>query len=130
LLGVSNVSLEQLESLVRGARVRPRFVQNRCYASQGWDHDVRQFCRAHEIVYQGFSLLTANRDVLTHPEIVRIAQQHGRTVSQLVFRFALDVGMLPVTGTTSAQHMRADLDIFDFELTSDEVAMIEDLATA
>jgi diketogulonate reductase-like aldo/keto reductase len=130
LLGVSNVSLEQLESLARGARVKPRFVQNRCYASQGWDHDVRQFCRAHEIVYQGFSLLTANRDVLTHPEIVRIAQQHGRTVSQIVFRFALDVGMLPVTGTTSAQHMRADLDIFDFELTSDEVAMIEDLATA
>jgi diketogulonate reductase-like aldo/keto reductase len=130
LLGVSNVSLEQLESLARGARVKPRFVQNRCYASQGWDHDVRQFCRAHEIVYQGFSLLTANRDVLTHLEIVRIAQQHGRTVSQIVFRFALDVGMLPVTGTTSAQHMRADLDIFDFELTSDEVAMIEDLATA
>jgi diketogulonate reductase-like aldo/keto reductase len=46
-----------------------------------------------------------------------------------VFRFALDVGMLPVTGTTSAQHMRADLDIFDFELTSDEVATIENLAT-
>jgi diketogulonate reductase-like aldo/keto reductase len=129
LLGVSNVSLEQLESLVRGSRVRPRFVQNRCYASQGWDHDVRQFCHAHEIVYQGFSLLTANRDVLTHPEMVRIARHHGRTVSQIVFRFALDVGMLPLTGTTSADHMRADLDVFEFKLTSDEVATIEDLAT-
>ncbi len=129
LLGVSNVSLEQLESLARGARVNPRFVQNRCYASQGWDHDVRQFCRAHEIVYQGFSLLTANRDMLAYPEIVRIAKRHGRTVGQIVFRFALDVGMLPLTGTTSADHMRADLDIFDFELTSDEVATIEGLAT-
>ncbi len=130
LLGVSNVSLEQIESLARGARVRPRFVQNRCYASQGWDRRVRQFCRHHDIVYQGFSLLTANRDVLVHPELVRIAKRYGRSASQIVFRFALDVDMLPLTGTTNAEHMRADLSVFDFALTADEVAAIETLASA
>src|SRR5207247_2268412 len=100
LVGVSNVSLEQLQELCRGARVRPRFVQNRCYAAQGWDRRVRAFCAANDIVYQGFSLLTANRDVLTHAETARIAARHGRTVSQIVFRFALDVGMVALTGTT------------------------------
>jgi diketogulonate reductase-like aldo/keto reductase len=130
LLGVSNVSLEQLESLCREARVRPRFVQNRCYASQGWDYDVRAFCRAHDLVYQGFSLLTANRDVLGHPELMGIAERYGRSAPQIVFRFALDVGMLPLTGTTSADHMRADLEIFDFRLSADEVQRIENLLTA
>ncbi|HVS40222.1 MAG TPA: aldo/keto reductase [Gemmataceae bacterium] len=127
LLGVSNVSAEQLRRLCEGARVPPRFVQNRCYASRGWDRDVRALCAAHGIVYQGFSLLTANRDALVHPDLIRIARRHGRTASQIVFRFALEVGMIPLTGTTDADHMREDLQVFDFRLAPDEVERIERL---
>ena len=130
LLGVSNVSLEQLQLLCDNARVRPSFVQNRCYASQGWDRGVRQFCSANGIVYQGFSLLTANRDVLAHPEVGRIAKRHGLTAAQVVFRFALDAGMLPLTGTTDEAHMRQDLAVLDFRLAPPEVARIDGLIAA
>ena len=105
-------------------------MQNRCFADQGWDRVVRAFCAANGLIYQGFSLLTANRSVLAHPELLRIAGRHGRTASQIVFRFALEVGMVPLTGTTKAEHMRADLDVFDFRLTPPEVERIESLATA
>src|ERR1700730_12086182 len=111
LLGVSNVTLEQLQRLCQQARIRPRFVQNRCYAVRGWDRDVRKFCAANGLVYQGFSLLTANREALVRHELARIAERHSRTVSQIVFRFALDVGMMPLTGTTDAGHLRADLEV-------------------
>jgi diketogulonate reductase-like aldo/keto reductase len=121
LLGVSNVSLEQLQLLCDKARVPPRFVQNRCFATTGWDRQMRQFCQAHGIVYQGFSLLTANRQVLTHPDLLLIAKRHGRQISQVVFRFALDVGMIPLTGTTSGEHMRSDLELFEFQLRPEEV---------
>ena len=130
LLGVSNVNLQQLQLLCHGAHVRPRFVQNRCFAALAWDRDIREFCAAHEITYQGFSLLTANREVLVHPELLRIAQRHGRAPSQIVFRFALDVGMSFLTGTSDPQHMRADLDVFDFQLAQEEVQRIESLAVA
>src|SRR5665213_969882 len=109
-LGVSNVGLDQLQELCQKARIRPRFVQNRCYAETGWDNLIRKFCAAHELIYQSFSLLTANRRETARPELARIAKRHGRTVSQIVFRFALDVGMLPLTGTTNPDHMRSDLD--------------------
>ncbi len=127
LLGISNVTLEQLRLLCDRARVRPRFVQNRCYARQGWDRRVREFCSHNGIVYQGFSLLTANRNALARPEMARIARRHGRTVEQVVFRFALDVGMVPLTGTTDEAHMRADLEVFGFRLESEEVSLIEGL---
>jgi diketogulonate reductase-like aldo/keto reductase len=127
LLGVSNVTLEQLQSLCREARVRPRFVQNRCYAIHGWDRRVREFCAAKDLVYQGFSLLTANREVIAGPEFAQIAKHHGRPVSQIVFRFALELGMMPLTGTTDADHMRSDLDIFDFALEPQEIERIEGL---
>lgn len=103
LLGISNVSLEQLETLCRRAEVPPRFVQNRCFADQGWDQEVREFCAVNGLVYQGFSLLTANRKAVASVEIARIAERHRRTVSQIVFRFALEVGMVPLTGTSDAQ---------------------------
>jgi diketogulonate reductase-like aldo/keto reductase len=128
LLGISNVSLEQLQGLCSEARVRPSFVQNRCYANQGWDRRVREFCQENGIVYQGFSLLTANRDVLASAELSRLAKQYGQTAAQIVFRFALDVGMLPLTGTSDPKHMREDLAVEDFRLTTAEVERIEAMA--
>jgi diketogulonate reductase-like aldo/keto reductase len=127
LLGVSNVTLKQVRDLCREAHIRPRFVQNRCYAERGWDRDVRKFCVSNGLVYQGFSLLTANRKVMAHPELIRIAAYHGRTVSQIIFRFALDVGMVPLTGTTDVSHMRSDLEVLDFCLDLQEIERIERL---
>ena len=127
LLGISNVTLKQVRDLCREAHIRPRFVQNRCYAERGWDRDVRKFCATNGLVYQGFSLLTANRKVMAHPELIRIAAHHGRTVSQIIFRFALDVGMVPLTGTTDVSHMRSDLEVLDFCLDLQEIEQIERL---
>lgn len=126
-IGVSNFSLEQLQKLCGEARVAPRFVQNRCFAVTGWDRDIRRFCVSNGLVYQGFSLLTANRDILNHLELSRIARHHGRDPKQVVFRFALDSGMLPLTGTSNPDHMRADLDVLDFQLAPEEVQRIENL---
>ena len=128
LLGVSNVTVEQLRSLCQEASVRPRFVQNRCYATTGWDRRIREFCAAGGIVYQGFSLLTANRKALASPVLGRIAARHDRSKNQTVFRFALDVGMIALTGTTSADHMREDLMALDFRLELEELRQIEALA--
>jgi diketogulonate reductase-like aldo/keto reductase len=129
-LGVSNVSLEQLVTLHRGSQVKPAFVQNRCYAIQGWDAEVRAFCAQHEIAYQGFSLLTANARELASPAVSRAAQRTGRTAAQVVFRFALQVGMIPLTGTSSPTHMREDLASLDFELEPEEVRAIESCGRA
>jgi diketogulonate reductase-like aldo/keto reductase len=125
LIGVSNVSLAQLQALYDGATLKPAFVQNRCYASQGWDREVRAFCRANGIVYQGFSLLTANAAVLRAALVDRIAQRTGRTPAQVVFRFALQVGMIVLTGSSSRTHLEQDLACLEFELSEADVLAIE-----
>jgi diketogulonate reductase-like aldo/keto reductase len=94
----------------------------------GWDVQVRAFCRAHGIIYQGFSLLTANLRELRSDRFREIVMRTRRTPAQVVFRFALQVGMLPITGTTDGTHMREDLGAFDFELSADDVQVIERLA--
>jgi diketogulonate reductase-like aldo/keto reductase len=128
LLGVSNVSLQHLEELEGTRSEIPAFVQNRCYARLGWDRDVRRFCSQRKIVYQGFSLLTANLEVLRHPVVVRLAADHEVRAAQVIFAFARAVGMLPLTGTSNPEHMRQDLASLCLKLSSDAVQEIERLA--
>lgn len=127
LLGVSNVSLGHLEQLAASGGELPTYVQNRCYARLGWDRDVRLFCHEHKIIYQGFSLLTANQEVVHHPLIARLAENAGATPAQIVFSFARAIGILPLTGTSNTEHMKQDLASLDLVLPSDLVHAIESI---
>lgn len=124
-LGVSNFNLAQLQELQRGAKVKPSFIQNRCFAASGWDKAIRDFCKESRIQYQGFSLLTANRNQLSGPSIAMISRRCKRTIPQIVFRFLQQIGGIPLTGTSSRHHMEEDLEVYDFELTPDELGQVE-----
>ncbi len=127
-LGVSNVSLQHLGQMAAGGAEMPAFVQNRCYARLGWDRDVRTFCRERKIVYQGFSLLTANVEVLRHPFVANLAANARVTPAQIIFIFARAIGILPLTGTSSVEHMKEDLASGALALPAGAVQEIESLA--
>jgi diketogulonate reductase-like aldo/keto reductase len=127
-LGVSNVSLQHLEQMTAAHAEAPAFVQNRCFARLGWDREVRQFCQERKIVYEGFSLLTANVEVLRHPLVAGLVARANATPAQVVFSFARAVGMLPLTGTSNAEHMQQDLASRELALSAEEVGAIEGLA--
>ena len=128
LLGVSNVSLQHLEQMAASQAELPGFVQNRCFARTGWDREVRAFCTPRQIIYQGFSLLTANREVLGHPPLIDLAAKLNATAAQVVFSFARAVGMLPLTGTSNPEHMKQDLASLELTLPPDVVQAIESMA--
>lgn len=128
MIGVSNITAPQLELLCAQAKHRPMVVQNRCFAVLAWDLEVREICRENGIIYQGFSLLTANGNVLASRLVRTIAQRLGATPAQVVFCFAIQVGMQPLTGTTSRQHMQEDLEAERFQLSDEELAAIETIA--
>lgn len=128
LLGVSNVSLKHLEEMNISHGEMPAFVQNRCFARFGWDRDVRAFCKKRNIVYQGFSLLTANKEVLQSPLFIDLASELNATTAQVGFAFACAAGMLPLTGTSNAEHMKHDIDSLQIILPAEVVRVIESIA--
>jgi diketogulonate reductase-like aldo/keto reductase len=128
MIGVSNINAAQLAQLCARASIRPMVVQNRCFAVLGWDREVREICRAAGIIYQGFSLLTANTDVLRDPRLLSLARSLGATPAQVIFRFAMAIGMLPLTGTTNPEHMREDLEAQRLALSAEAVELIETIA--
>jgi diketogulonate reductase-like aldo/keto reductase len=84
---------------------------------------VRARCKKRGITYQGFSLLTANPYAVE--QAGPIAHKHGATPAQVIFAFALAVGMVPLTGTSSLEHMKQDLAAAKLELTPHEVRSLE-----
>jgi diketogulonate reductase-like aldo/keto reductase len=124
-LGISNCYMPaQLADLYRWARIKPAVVQNRFYADSGYDVRIRAFCREHHIIYQSFWTLTANGHVLADQKILELARRYACTPAQILFRYLTQVDIVPLTGTTSEGHMRADLAIFGFELTIAECASV------
>ncbi|MGZ4819607.1 MAG: aldo/keto reductase family protein [Terriglobales bacterium] len=128
MVGVSNVSVGHLEQMESAKAELPAFVQNRCFARLGWDRDVRSFCSERKITYQGFSLLTANPEVLQHPPLIALAAELKLTAAQITFSFAKAIGMLPLTGTSNAEHMKQDLASLDLKLPPEVVRAIESIA--
>jgi len=125
MIGISNVNAGQLIQLCDKAEIKPMAVQNRCYSTMGWDKEVRDICRAQNIIYQGFSLLTANQNILRHPKIQTIAWRLNTSPAQVIFRFAEQIGILPLTGTTDRKHMEEDLGAAKLELLTDETEFIQ-----
>jgi diketogulonate reductase-like aldo/keto reductase len=120
-LGISNCyELPVLQALYKEAQVKPAIVQNRFYKDTGYDVALRHWCTAHGIIYQSFWSLTANPHILNSKLLQNLAAQYHKTAAQLFFRYLHQLGIVPLTGTRSPQHLQDDLGMFDFELATDD----------
>lgn len=124
-LGISNCYDNAFfTKLYNQAEIKPAILQNRFYAETGYDQTLRQFCLKHNIIYQSFWTLTANPHVLSNIDVLGIAQKYQRSAAQVLFRYLTQIGIVPLTGTTSPVHMAEDLQIEDFCLSADEISLI------
>jgi diketogulonate reductase-like aldo/keto reductase len=125
VLGISNCyELDVFQTLYDRVSVKPKILQNRFYLETAYDLDLRNWCNEKGVIYQSFWTLTANPHILNDPRFLQIAKTHGKTEAQIFFRFVSQIGIVPLTGTRSPDHMKEDLDIFQFELTQSDIDLI------
>jgi diketogulonate reductase-like aldo/keto reductase len=127
-LGISNCyDLNVFKALYAEALVKPAVLQNRFYKDNGFDTEQRRWCTEQGVVFESFWSLTANANLLVSPLVQDLAQALGRTEAQVFFRYLTQLGIVPLTGTSSEKHMREDLDIFGFELTAEQMHQMDAL---
>lgn len=108
-IGISNVDLPTLETIYQKAKVKPSVVQNRFHAETGYDVPLRAFCKKHKIKYQSFWTLTGNLALLESQPVVTLAQEAEIVRPVALYALVMDLDILVLNGTTSADHMREDL---------------------
>ncbi len=127
-LGISNCyDLALFEKLFNTVKVKPTILQNRFYKDTDYDTSLRQFCIEQGITYQSFWTLTANPHILTSAVMQSLADEVKKTPAQVFFRFLIQSGVTPLTGTCSTIHMKQDLDTVNFQLSDENMTIIRHL---
>jgi len=130
VIGISNqYSFAGLKKLFNDATIKPEIIQNRFYKKSNYDPDIRAFCLKKGLWYQSFWTLTANPHILDTPYVLTLAKEKDKTPAQIFFRFVMKLGMVPLTGTSSEEHMQQDLEVgmLQFDLLPEEVQQISEL---
>jgi diketogulonate reductase-like aldo/keto reductase len=125
-LGLSNCyDLPIHKRLYELATIKPKVIQNRFYADSGYDKEIRAWAKEQNISYQSFWSLTANPHILGSHEVLQLAQKYQKTQPQIFYRFLEQIGITPLNGTSSQEHMRDDLVIGSFTLSEEEVELLK-----
>lgn len=127
-IGISNCyDFRVFKNLYKEASIKPTILQNRFYSDSNYDKELREFCKENSVNYLGFWTLTANPHILASDTVNEIKDKYNKTQIQIFYKFLIQIGITPLNGTTSINHMTQDLNIFDFELTIEEINKIEKL---
>ncbi|MCY8371262.1 aldo/keto reductase [Bacillus haynesii] len=124
-IGVSNFNIHHLEDLLKDAAVKPAINQVE-YHPRLTQKELQEFCRSHGIQLQAWSPLMQGQ-LLSHPLLKDIADKHGKTTAQVILRWDLQNGVITIPKSTKAERIAQNADIFDFELTIEEMKQIDGL---
>ncbi|CAH1198943.1 putative oxidoreductase YtbE [Paenibacillus plantiphilus] len=124
-IGVSNFQIHHLEDLMKDAKVKP-VVNQVEFHPRLIQQELRAFCKKHDIQLEAWSPLMQGQ-LLDEPLLQEIAAKHNKTVAQVILRWDLQHGVITIPKSTKEHRISENADVFDFELTSDEVARIDSL---
>lgn len=125
-IGVSNFSEAQLKEVFDMAKVKPMVnqIERHPYKVQ---KELGDFDEANGIVNEGYSPIGHGHLILEDDTINKIAKAHGKTPAQVVLRWQVDTGFVIFPKSSNIEHVKANFDIFDFNLTNDEIEAINAL---
>ncbi|MGX7042689.1 aldo/keto reductase [Leuconostoc holzapfelii] len=124
-IGVSNFQIHHLEALAKTQKVAPMVNQNFLNPSDA-QADLVAYDKAHHILDEAYSPLGTGK-LIDLPQVADLAAKYHKSVPQILIRWSLDKGFVPLPKSTHEAYIQANLDVFDFSLTPEEVATLDTL---
>lgn len=121
-IGVSNYSASLLQSLIDATDETP-VVNQIEWSPFGHSDEMLAFCRERNIIIQAYSPLTRTTR-LNHKDLVQIASKYQKTSAQIILRWNLQLGTVPLPKANKREHQRENIDVFDFNLADEDMDRI------
>lgn len=128
-IGLSNWYVEELEDFLPQVTITPALIQNEIHPYYQ-ENDVIPFIQDLGIVVQGWYPLGGRgytAELLGNEVISSIAESHGKSSAQIILRWNLQKGVVVIPGSSNPDHIQENTELFDFELTEDEMEQINAL---
>ncbi len=127
-IGVSNYTVRHLQELMNSNNIVPAVNQVEFHPFIYEDQkELLAFCKNHDIVLEAYSPL-AHGARIEEPAITTLAQKYGKTNGQILLRWAVQHGTVPLPKSTNPQHIKENLAIFDFDLSATDMTAINKLS--
>ncbi|HSX17262.1 MAG TPA: aldo/keto reductase [Patescibacteria group bacterium] len=124
-IGVSNYSEVQIQALIDATGETPAVNQIE-WSPFGWSQEMLDFCKTKGIVVQAWSPLTRSKR-LEHETLTSVAAKHKKSPAQILIRWDLQKGVVPLPKANQPEHLAENLDVFDFELSAKEMEALDSL---
>lgn len=115
-IGVSNYSIDRIDALVETSGEVP-VVNQIEWSPFGFSDEMDSYCRRHDIVVQAYSPLT-RAERLDEPRLIALAHAYGKSAAQIVIRWNLQRGTVPLPKASHVKHQKENIEVFDFELSA------------
>ena len=118
-------TVHMLKNILENAEIKP--VVDQLELHPGYSQEaVTEYCKKNDIVPMAWSPLGRGRENATigNSILVRLSEKYGKTVQQINLRFLLQKGILPIPKASTRAHMEANLNVFDFDISEDDIDML------
>jgi diketogulonate reductase-like aldo/keto reductase len=124
-IGVSNYTTGQIDTLIEDSGEVP-VVNQIEWSPFGHSEAMKQYCADKNILIQAYSPLTRAKR-LDNPELGKLAEKYGRSPAQILIRWNLQLGTVPLLKANQKKHLEENLDVFDFALTAEDLEQLNHL---
>lgn len=126
-IGLSNFNEEQIREILSVCEVRPAVLQTEIH-QYSQEKGLKEFLSKEDIVIQAwYPLGHGDAALLQEPVFAKLAEKYGKSNAQIILRWHIQAGNVVIPGSKNLEHIRANFDLFDFELTAEEMQEIQKL---
>ncbi len=125
-IGVSNYGIDDIETLLSYAHIPPAVNQVK-FSPFDYEKDLLEYCNENHIALEAYSPLTRGAK-LADARVLAVAKKHGKTPAQVMIRWCLEHGTIVIPKSSNPDRLRENAGVFDWKLSSDEVASLDSLS--
>ncbi|UFU00398.1 aldo/keto reductase [Radiobacillus kanasensis] len=122
-IGVSNFLPHHLEDLLKSAEIKPMANQIELHPQLS-QLETREYCKKHDIIVEAWAPL-GKASYFDHPVLQQLSEKHGKTPAQIIVRWDYQHGIVTIPKSTKAERQKENADIFDFELSGEDMELID-----
>lgn len=126
-IGISNFESDRLEKLCEAATIKPAALQVECHPYYQQNALKARIAKYGTVLESWYPLGHADAGLLNEPVFTKLSNKYGKTNAQIILRWNIQAGNVVFPKTTNPEHMRDNIDIFNFELTNEEMKEINAL---
>lgn len=126
-IGLSNFDMKQMQEILDMCEVKPAVLQTEVHP-YSQEKELKEFLKKEEIVIQAwYPLGHGDKALIQEPLFVKLGEKYKKTSVQIILRWHIQDGNIVIPGSKNPDHIRDNFDLFDFELTEEEMKEISDM---